>query len=134
MTDVDTVLLGIFLVLCLTGYMSIILLGAMWYFEPASELSRKIFKWWFLPSQIVAILIAFYVMDVERNLIPIFGFTLLILANIYSGIIMLTGVTLMPRERTSSNKKILRLSSRIFCISLVCFVGWIIIWWKQLYA
>src|SRR5579864_4090122 len=130
----DTVLLGIFLALCLIGYMSIVLLGALWYFKPGSELSRKLFKWWFLPSQILAILIAFYVMDMERNLITMFGFTLLVLANIYSATIVITGVTLLPSERTPSNKKILRLSSRIFCISLVCFIGWIIVWWKQLYA
>ncbi len=130
----DAVLLGILLVLCLIGYMSMLVLGALWYFEPGSQLSRTIFKWWFLPSQILAIVIAFYVMDVERNLIPMFGFTLLILANIYSAIIVITGVTLIPSERTPSNKKILRLSSRIFCISLVCFTSWIIIWWKQLYS
>jgi len=96
--------------------------------------SHNILKATFIISQGLALVILFYLMDVERNLIPILGFCGLLAVLSYCGWVMIGLLTISPNERTQKDKKSLKVGSRIFYVSTVLFISWLIIWWSEIYS
>lgn len=127
----DAILYISFIILVFTGYTLVIMMPLC--IHRHSKISFKLYKRWFFFSQSAALFIAFYFMTTERNLIPIIGYIVLIIACLFSGTAVLTKYVISPNERSQRGKKLLRVIHWVFYCAVFLTLVWTLIWWKEIF-
>jgi lysylphosphatidylglycerol synthetase-like protein (DUF2156 family) len=112
----------IFLLVSIIGYVPMLIMSAQisWIPSPNRGLIRKC-KWWFYIAQGLALVLALYIMDIDQNLIPIMGFLILLLMNMYTFMMIMPGLALLPHERSPRAKKLMKIGFWLICSSVIVF-------------
>lgn len=127
----DAILYISFIILVFIGYTLVIMMPLC--IHRRSKTSLKLCKRWFFLSQSAAFFIALYFMTTERNLVPIIGYIVLIIACLFSGTAVLAKLVIPPNERSPKGKKLLRLIQWAFYCAVFLTLVWTLIWWKEIY-
>ncbi len=117
------------LVLFLIGYVLVTM--SLGIFVKHEKRVLKRYKALFLISQGAALLLVLFMMTTERNHIALLGYLFLLAVSAYSGITILIGLIVPPRERSHTGKKLLKLSKWTLCIGSVLTIAWAMIWWNK---
>lgn len=127
----DAILYISFIILVFIGYTMVIMMPLC--IHRRGKTSLKLCKRWFFFSQIAAFFIALYFMTTERNLVPIIGYIVLIIACLFSGTAVLAELVIPPNERSQRGKKLLRVIHWIFYCAVFLTLVWTLVWWKEIY-
>lgn len=132
----DVILYVSFIILVLIGYMQIIMIPfyVEKYIQKHIKMSFKRYKKWFFFSQGAALVIALYFMTTERNLVPIIGYMVFIIASVFSMTAMGIEFVIPPHERSQRGKKLLRVVHWVFYCTLFLTLVWTLIWWKEIFG
>jgi len=129
---VDTILASILLVFFFFAYVLTIFFP--FHISKGHKLSIKRYKKWFLLSMGVAIFIVLYLMDTEKNLIPMIGYLFLIGVTSVFGNLALSGLVVPSEERSHKGKRLLKVSYGILASAMILTIIWVIVWWKEIYS
>lgn len=117
------------LMVSLIGYPSLFWMSAELTGRRPDKAWLKMNKLWFYIPQIIAFIIALFLMVFNEKLRPIVGFMLLALATNYLFVVLVSGFATEPEERSPRVRKLIRKISWLFSLSFVLFLAWAIICW-----
>lgn len=113
---------------------SVSLLGMLTFLFTRDHRLSVVLKWCFFLSLGLELLIIFFLMDTERQLIPILGFIFLIMTTTWSSWTSMIGFRPNAAKKLSKEGRLFKFGCWSFSVSVLLLIVWVSIWWKELYG
>lgn len=128
----DAILDMILMVLFAIG--SVSLLGMLMLIFTRDHRLSILLKWCFFVSVGLELIIIFFLMDTERQLIPILGFSFLIMTCTWFSWTSMIGLRTYVHKESSKEARLFNIGIWGFLVSISMLIVWLSIWWKELYG
>lgn len=128
----DAILDMILMVLFAIG--SVSLLGMLMLIFTRDHRLSIILKWCFFISVGLELIIIFFLMDTERQLIPVLGFSFLIMTTTWFSWTSMIGLRTYADKKSSKEGRLFNIGIWGFLVSASMLIVWLSIWWKELYG
>lgn len=128
----DAILDMILMVLFAIG--SVSLLGMLMLIFTRDHRLSIILKWCFFISVGLELIIIFFLMDTERQLIPVLGFSFLIMTSTWFSWTSMIGLRTYAAKKASKEARLFNIGIWGFLVSVSILIVWLSIWWKELYG